>query len=567
MMDLRKSILVVDDSSIMRRLVREIVESDPDFHVIDTAENGKVALQKVRLHKPDCILLDIEMPELSGLDTMRRLGLRSPSKIVILSSLGYEGSKERAEALRLGAADVIDKPSGSVSMDIKAARGSLINQTLRRVLGLSSPVAAGDASAAPTDETVGGTGVSAMSGLPAEALDVVGQAVLAFDISGRLFYANVAASRMLGETVVRPGTGGLDDVFGGLNEVIAEEVREVLASGEAKSGLAIDFAADAGHWLPCVFDLRPTPDPGGRGNGVLVVIEDKSVEQSLRKVLNQTMSASVTEAIVDGQALGLEGKETDATILFSDIRAFTSLCESLSASALVTLLNEYFTFMADVIRGNRGIIDKYIGDAIMALFGVPNPDRRTADNAVQAAIGMIQALDLFNEDRRRAGDAVFQIGIGIANGPVIAGTLGSPERMNYTVIGDAVNLASRIEGLTKAYGAEILICGSTSDAMAGPTLRRRVDVVRVKGQETATPLVQVLNRAEPGAALNRSLAAYAEALEAYEAGRFAEAEKGFANVVRLDAVDATAAMMRERCRLLHLHPPADWVGVWKLDSK
>ena len=110
MMDLRKSILVVDDSSIMRRLVREIVESDPDFHVIDTAENGKVALQKVRLHKPDCILLDIEMPELSGLDTMRRLGLRSPSKIVILSSLGYEGSKERAEALRLGAADVIDKP-------------------------------------------------------------------------------------------------------------------------------------------------------------------------------------------------------------------------------------------------------------------------------------------------------------------------------------------------------------------------------------------------------------------------------------------------------------------------
>ena len=91
--------------------------------------------------------------------------------------------------------------------------------------------------------------------------------------------------------------------------------------------------------------------------------------------------------------------------------------------------------------------------------------------------------------------------------------------------------------------------------------------VRVKGQETATPLVQVLNRAEPGAALNRSLAAYAEALEAYEAGRFAEAEKGFANVVRLDAVDATAAMMRERCRLLHLHPPADWVGVWKLDSK
>src|ERR1035438_3438767 len=103
----KKTVLVVDDSNLMRRLVSEIVESDPELRVVDVAENGKIALQKVRIHKPDCILLDIEMPELSGLDTLRRLGLRSSSKIVILSSLGYEGSAERAEALRLGAADVI----------------------------------------------------------------------------------------------------------------------------------------------------------------------------------------------------------------------------------------------------------------------------------------------------------------------------------------------------------------------------------------------------------------------------------------------------------------------------
>lgn len=567
MMDMRKSVLVVDDSSIMRRLVREIVEADADFRVVDTAENGKVALQKVRLHKPDCILLDIEMPELSGLDTMRRLGLRTPSKIVILSSLGYEGSKERAEALRLGAADVIDKPSGSVSMDIKAARGSLINRTLRRVLGMpgSEPAAAGDV---PAGEAPPPTATSStMSGLPSEALDAVGQAVLAFDIGGRLFYANAASVGMLGEATVKPGSSDLHDVFGGLNEVIAEEIRDVLASGEAKSRLSIDFAADAGHWLPCLFDIRPTPDPGGRGNGVLVLIEDKSVEQSLRKVLDQTMSASVTEAIVGGQALDLGGKEAEAAILFSDIRSFTSLCESLSAPALVALLNEYFTFMADVIRGNRGIIDKYIGDAIMALFGVPNANGHTADDAVAAAVGMIQALDLFNDDRRKAGDVSFQIGIGVATGPVIAGTLGSPERMNYTVIGDAVNLASRIEGLTKMYGAEILVCGSTSEAMTAPILRRRVDVVKVKGQEASTTLVQVLNRATPGPDLDRALAAYAEALETYEAGRFAEAEKAFAEVARLDHADATAALMRDRCRLLRVRQPEDWDGVWKLDSK
>src|SRR5262245_20327300 len=132
----QKQVLVVDDSPLMRRLITEIVEADPDLHVVDVAENGRVALQKVRQHQPDCVLLDIEMPELSGLDTMRRLRLRSSAKIVILSHLGHEGSRVRAQAFRLGAADVIDKPTAAVSLDLRATRGSIIQQTLRRVLGL-----------------------------------------------------------------------------------------------------------------------------------------------------------------------------------------------------------------------------------------------------------------------------------------------------------------------------------------------------------------------------------------------------------------------------------------------
>lgn len=132
----KKTVLVVDDSPLMRRLISEIVESDPDLRVIDTAENGRVALQKVRELKPDCVLLDIEMPELSGLDTMRRLRLRSPAKVVILSYLGHEGSRVRAQALRLGAVEVIDKPTAAVSPDLRSTRGALIQQRLRRVLGL-----------------------------------------------------------------------------------------------------------------------------------------------------------------------------------------------------------------------------------------------------------------------------------------------------------------------------------------------------------------------------------------------------------------------------------------------
>lgn len=131
-----KTVLVVDDSPLMRRLITEVVEADPDLHVVDVAENGRVALQKVREHRPDCVLLDIEMPELSGLDTMRRLRLRSSAKIVILSHLGVDGSQVRAQAFRLGAAAVIDKPTASVSADLRTTRGAIIQQTLRRVLGL-----------------------------------------------------------------------------------------------------------------------------------------------------------------------------------------------------------------------------------------------------------------------------------------------------------------------------------------------------------------------------------------------------------------------------------------------
>jgi CheY-like chemotaxis protein len=134
----QKRVLVVDDSALMRRLITQIVEADPDLSVVDVAENGKVALQKVREHRPDCVLLDVEMPELSGLDTIRRLRLRSSAKVVILSHLGREGSRLRAEALRLGAVDVIDKPTGAVSRDLRSTRGSIIQQTLRRVLGLSA---------------------------------------------------------------------------------------------------------------------------------------------------------------------------------------------------------------------------------------------------------------------------------------------------------------------------------------------------------------------------------------------------------------------------------------------
>lgn len=256
-----KTVLVVDDSHVMRRLVSEIVETDPDFRVVDVAENGRVALQKAREHRPDCILLDIEMPEMSGLDTLRRLGLRSPSKVVIISHLGYEGSRARAEAFRLGAADVIDKPSGSVSRDLKAARGTLINQTLRRVLGL--PAIAEDA-----PRPLGITASVGASALLPFVVDAIGTGVLVFDPAGALAYANAAAVRYLGRPLEIGGTTARE-VFADEDAALAHEIEDVRATREPRMHRIISYVGP--RRVRRRFDLSVVPIADA---GLFVLIDD-----------------------------------------------------------------------------------------------------------------------------------------------------------------------------------------------------------------------------------------------------------------------------------------------------
>src|SRR5947207_11934540 len=192
----RKRVLIVDDSFIMRNLVTGIVESDPDLEVVDTAENGMEALKKVRQIKPDAVLLDIEMPEMSGLETLRRLGLRSPCKIVILSSLvGSTDSAKRVEALRLGAVATIAKPSGGVSLDLKQRRASQIVDVLRRALGLPAIVDA--MPAAIKDQLHPSTATADLSPGPLgdELLEGLETGVIVFDHEGTLVRANPAARR------------------------------------------------------------------------------------------------------------------------------------------------------------------------------------------------------------------------------------------------------------------------------------------------------------------------------------------------------------------------------------
>ena len=181
-----------------------------------------------------------------------------------------------------------------------------------------------------------------------------------------------------------------------------------------------------------------------------------------------------------GELLG--GTQALATVLFSDIRQFTSLAERLGAHSTVSLLNDYFERMVECIFDQGGMLDKFIGDAIMAVFGLPVPRDDDEDRALRAAISMIESLREWNVERSRRGDPVLDMGVGLNTDSVVAGNIGSGKRMDYTIIGDGVNLASRLEGACKHYGARILLSQSTKAKLRGVYRLREVDRIVVKGK-------------------------------------------------------------------------------------
>ncbi|HEV8244476.1 MAG TPA: adenylate/guanylate cyclase domain-containing protein [Polyangiaceae bacterium] len=249
------------------------------------------------------------------------------------------------------------------------------------------------------------------------------------------------------------------------------------------------------------------------------------------------------------------------TTLFSDLRAFTSLVEGLDPSATFDLLNHYFAAMVPPIQQQRGFVDKFIGDAIMALF-----DDVAADGALRAAVEEHSALARFNQLRgSRLG-----MGVGLHTGSLTLGVVGSEDRLSCTVYGDNVNLASRVEALTRTYGAAILLTGATYEALqdASAFALRYVDRVRVKGKEAAVDLWECLDALPAEERAERALgAALEEARLPYANGEFAAAAQAFESVVRQYPADPLPRLLLERCRRFALNPPLGWDGALRLDKK
>jgi class 3 adenylate cyclase len=214
----------------------------------------------------------------------------------------------------------------------------------------------------------------------------------------------------------------------------------------------------------------------------------KDTNLSIERFVPQAFLAIVGKPSIVEVELG-DNKRKTMTILFSDIRNFTTLSEAMTPDENFAFINAYLERMGPVIRDHNGFIDKYIGDAIMALF-------ESADDALRAGLAMLETLDAFNAERRAAGHPPIGIGIGVNTGTLMMGTIGEKHRMDGTVISDAVNLASRVEGLTKAYGVGLLVSQYTVESLADPKAYdiRPIDVVVVKGKTRSVTIFEVFQR-------------------------------------------------------------------------
>jgi len=349
----------------------------------------------------------------------------------------------------------------------------------------------------------------------------------------------------------------------------------------------------ASVWMAFVLPAAALLVNFGAVTSYRVVFEDRE-KRRVRRSFGQYVAPEVVEQIErDPERFLAAGGETrELTVFFSDIRGFTGLSEGLSPEALVTALNEYFERMTAALFHRQGTLDKYIGDAIMAFWGAPSVQPDHAAKACAAALEMRAALAELNRGFRARGLAELGVGIGLNTGPAVVGNMGSSVRFNYTVMGDAVNLASRLEGMTKQYGVAILVSEATRRAVGERFVFRELDVIRVKGKTQPVRIFElmdfVLRERRQGAARRkgpdrrqghspvaalaptypRMLELYEVAFAAYGQRDFRTAHARFVELLQEFPQDGPSRLLAGRCaQFLAEEPSRDWDGVYVMHTK
>jgi adenylate cyclase len=400
-------------------------------------------------------------------------------------------------------------------------------------------------------------------------LESMSNGVLTLDEAGKIVTCNAAGLRMLrvdsSQILQKPA----QEFFVGDNAWVFEKLKRVDETGQPEIIMDGELVLNEERVSTNVTVL-PLTSAEQKRIGSMVLIDDISQEKRLKSTMARYMDPGLADRLVAGGAEMLGGQAVEATVLFSDIRSFTTLSEQLGPQGTVAMLNEYFTLMVDCIQREGGMLDKFIGDAIMAGFGVPVPHDDDVDRAVRASIAMIVELRRWNVQRASEGRAPIDIGIGLNTDSVVSGNIGSKKRMDYTMIGDGVNLASRLESACKQYGAHLLVSEFTYKKLRGTYRARELDLVVVKGKTQPVSVYEILDyhTDETYPHVSDALGHFRDGLKKYRASDFAGAKELFQNVLGINPADKAAKLYVERCEhLIETPPPADWGGVWVMESK
>lgn len=395
--------------------------------------------------------------------------------------------------------------------------------------------------------------------------------VVSLDANLRVTKINEAAQRILKwqpDSVTEQPVKSL--FHGEANVWLHEAIDKVSASGETDIAMDAEVTLVSGDVMSVNLTTVPLVSVKEGTIGYMMIFEDITSEKRVKSTMARYMTKEVADRLLESGEDALGGADQVASVLFSDIRSFTTLSEELGARETVSMLNDYFTDMVDVIFSHNGILDKYIGDAIMALFGTPFPGPDDAMNAMKVANTMVSVLNDFNQRREQEGKIAINIGVGVSTGELIAGNIGSPKRMDYTVIGDTVNLAARLESATKYYGVKVLTSEFTVAQLDAGIQLRELDLIRVKGKNRPVAVYEGLDHygEEKLQQYQPAMTTFAEGLVHYRERQWLSAITCFNEVLRLKPEDGPGRLYMERCHHYIDQPPAeDWGGVWTMTTK
>ena len=586
----RQVIICVDDErTVLRSLKAELQEAVGNDYTIELAEGGEEALELIEelLEDGDEVFLIISdhiMPDMKGDELLKQAHIILPQTIKIMltgqADIGaianainsanlyrYITKPWQSEDLKLTVREALNCYIQAQRLAQQNAKLQQMNQELAE---LNSQQTALIAKLHESENRL----TQFLEAMP------IGVGVL--DADGKPFYVNRKAKEIFGKGVVPDTTSDqLSKIYhvyqAGTNQNYPTDIFPIVRALKGESATADDAELHQGDKI-IPLEIFATPIYDQQGNIVYAIntlqdiTERKEAEADRQKFIEELFEvncnlelsleaeleiAEATSRFVPNEFLAFlgcdsivdvklgEAVELEMSVLFSDIRDFTTLSEQMTPTENFKFINSYLSRMEPLIVENQGFIDKYIGDAIMALFS------EGADDAVKAGIAMLQTLAEYNRDRVSLGYVPVEIGVGINTGSLILGIVGGKSRMDGTVISDAVNLASRIESLTKNYGVSLLITQQTFDRLTNPGdyASRVIDKVQVKGKSEWVTVYEVFEADLPQVKAGKlaTLQLFTEALSLYNMNSFRQAAGLFADCLRQNPGDKVARIYLERC--------------------